>query len=142
MILLLLAVSSSSGQSDDLYSLGTVTSALSLRSGGRIVVLSVAQRRLSRLGDGTSIALLKILDEQELTDPARIRDYLPLIEASFAEPKFIANESDRQPRVTLLLLNHIAISLHDDDAKAEVAKTIDFVTERTGRSSKTQSDAQ
>jgi hypothetical protein len=127
-------VVSSKGQqeSSDPYSMKVVAGALAMRSGGRTVIISVTQKQLSRLGDGVSIALLKILDQQELIDANRVRDYLPIIRDSFAEPQLISADVDRKPKVTLFLLSYLLRNIADGQVQHEIQQTIDFVEKETG----------
>jgi hypothetical protein len=60
-----------------------------------------------RLGDSVSIALLRILDEQELVDPKTVQTFLPLIRDSFSYPPIIALQVDKKPKVTLFLLKYL-----------------------------------
>lgn len=96
---------------DDPYSLGMVSFELKMNSGGRRVVHSWSQKRLARLGDGVSIALLKILGPDELKE--RVTDYMPIIRASFAEPESISLETNKDPKVTLFLLGCLRQSIGD-----------------------------
>ncbi len=49
--------------------------------------LSVIGKRIPRLGDGVSIALLKIYKGDALEIPENIRNYLPTVRAAFTAPK-------------------------------------------------------
>lgn len=126
-------VVSSSGQSEssDPYSMKAVAGALAMRSGGRKVIISVIQKHLSRLGDGVSIALLKILDQPELVDPSRVQDYLPIICDSFAAPKLISSDVDKKPKVTLFLLTYLLRNVGDARVQQEIQQTIEFVRNKT-----------
>jgi len=117
----------------DPYEIQLVQGALSARSGAEKIVRSVTQKHLSRLGDRASIALLKILDETELTDPQTIRAFLPLIEVAFAEPRFISLEVDKKPSITLLLLNHLREAVGDENTQRAIQQTIDIVGGRAAR---------
>jgi hypothetical protein len=116
------------GQSmNDPYSLNLVSTELNANSGGRRIVRSWAQKRLVLLGDGVSVALLKILDDSDLKNPEKVRDLLPIIRDAFSRPESIAIEADRKPRVTLFLLNYIRQNISDSEAQSEVQKTMDFI---------------
>jgi hypothetical protein len=86
LVFTLMASSKGQQESSDPYSMKAVAGALAMRSGGRTVIISVTQKQLSRLGDGVSIALLKILDQQELIDAHRVRDYLPSFATRLPSP--------------------------------------------------------
>jgi hypothetical protein len=108
-----------------------VAGALAMRSEGRTVIISVTQKQLARLGDGVSVAMLKILDQHELRDAQKVRDILPIIRDSFAEPQFIAVEADRKPKVTVFLLNYLLHNVSDTQVQQEIKETIEFVEKQT-----------
>jgi hypothetical protein len=130
--LLLTVIASLHAQSDepDAYSINVVRHALSKRSGTPKIINSWSQKQLLRLGDGVSIALIKALDERDLTDPATVRDFLPMIRDSFAEPRLIAVEEDRKPKVTLLLLNFLQRSVLDTPTQEAIGQTVEYVQGR------------
>jgi len=115
----------------DPYSVEVVRKALTLRSGGRIIIQSWNQKHLGRMGDGVSVALLKIFDERELTDPGTIRDFLPIIRDAFNQPRFISVESDKKPSITLLLLDYLRQKVVDTQTQLGIEQTIEFVKEKT-----------
>jgi len=90
------------------------------------------EKQLNRLGDRVSIALLKILSEQEMRKPEEIRKMLPLIRGAFIAPQIIPVEGDRTPDVTLLLLNHLKDVVQDPALKSEVSEVETFVRKKTG----------
>src|SRR5262249_31542523 len=91
----------------DPYAISVVQVALKMRSAGHKFILSQTQKHLARLGDGVSIALLKILDGQDLTIPQMVSEVLPIIRDSFAQPELISIEVDKKPKITLFLLNSL-----------------------------------
>jgi hypothetical protein len=112
-------------------SLRAVSFELKMNSGGRRVVHGWSQKHLARLGDRVSIALLKILGDQDLEDPATVMDFLPIIRTSFSTPQFISIESDRKPRVTLFLLQHLEQTVHDPAVRQEIRQTAEFVKSKS-----------
>lgn len=119
------------GQSDDPYELKFVQANLhnaSTRSG---VDISAIAKNFQRLGDGVSIALIKILDERDLMNPQTVNDFLPLIRQSFSYPSIISIETNKQPKVTLFLLKHLQANMPDVRVRAEVQRTIEFVRQKT-----------
>lgn len=121
------------GQSgdDDPYSINVVRNALTSRLGGQKVVHSWSQKHLSRLGDGASVALLKILDQHDLIDPQTVRDFLPIIRDSFAEPGFIYLEADKSPKVTFFLLNYLGQNVSEVQAQHAIQQTVEYVKQKT-----------
>jgi hypothetical protein len=111
----------------DAYSVGVVKDALAMRSGGQIAIRSWSQKHLSRLGDGVSIALLKILEESDLKNFERVRDLLPIVRDSFSQPQFISIEADKKPKVTLLLLDHLRQNIADAQVQSDILQTVEFV---------------
>ena len=104
---------------------------LKMNSGGRRVVHSWSQKRLVQLGDRVSVALLKILNEQELKNPATVKDFLPIIRRSFASPQFATIETDKKPTVTLPFLEHLREIVEDAQVREEIQQTAVFVKEKT-----------
>ena len=118
-------------ESSDPYSIRLVSFELSMRSGGRKFRHSFTQKGLHRLGDGVSVALLKIFDKEQLTDDKTARSILPIIRDSFSHPQMISVEVDKSPKVTLFLLDYLRGIASDSQAKDEIQRTIDFVKEQT-----------
>jgi hypothetical protein len=123
------------GQSEpeNAYSISVVEMAWRMRSGETKIITSPIQKNLARLGDGVSIALLKILDEQVLTNPKAIKNYLSIVRDAFEQPQFISIESDKQPKVTLFLLSRLQREIADPETRQEIQQTIDFVKAKTAK---------
>lgn len=119
-------------QSDegDPYSLNTVQFELRMRSGGKRVTHSWTQKQLARIGDGVSIALIKILDERDLDNPQIVSDFLPIIRDSFAQPQLISEEVNKKPKVTLVLLRYLRQNVSNAQTQKDIEETIRFVTEK------------
>ena len=89
------------------------------------------EKQVNRLGDRVSIALVKILREDELSDPRKVRTFLPLIRLAFLNPDLISIADDRKPKVTLFLLRHLENEVKDRGLKAEISQLMNFVKEKT-----------
>jgi hypothetical protein len=118
-------------ENGDLYSVRLVQTALNEGSQGFVV--SVVGKQLSRLGDGASIALLKILDDHDFANSRTVEGCLLVIRASFSSPQIVSNEIDRRPKVTLFLLKYAKENNSDPQVRKHVQETIEFV-ERSTRS--------
>ena len=118
------------GQSEeaDPYSIKLVQAALRTRSRG--LVIAKAQTHLTRMGDGVSIALLKIFSQAELEDPHTVEAFLPIIRDSFSEPEFISVDIDKKPMVTLFLLRQLQRNINDAQTDVDIEVTIKFVNEK------------
>ena len=62
---------------------------------------------LYELGDAVSVATLKIFTLEELAKPENAGRYLTITRISFADRKRVAELSDQEPRVTLLVLEFL-----------------------------------
>jgi hypothetical protein len=95
------------GQSEeaDPYSISFVQKAMKLHAQG--IAFSAVEKNIPRRGDQISIALLKILSDAQLSDSKTIEALLPLIRQSFSDPRLISTEVDKDPKVTLFLLNYL-----------------------------------
>jgi hypothetical protein len=115
----------------DPYSISLVATALRLRAGGQQVILASNQKYLARLGDGVSVALLKILSEEDLAKTSTVRALLPVIRDSFDQRQFISIEADKQPKVTLFLLSYLRQRIDDPQTQHDIEQTVRYVQEKT-----------
>lgn len=116
---------------EDPYSVKFVELALHYRAQG--LTIGQVQRNLVRLGDEVSVALLKSLDEDDLANPRKVQEFLPIICEAFSQPRFITLDIDKQPRVTLFLLKHLELNISDIKVKQDVHQTIACVMRNTGK---------
>lgn len=121
------------GGAEDPYSLDVVSFELRINSGGQRVTHSWSQKRLVALGDGVSVALLKILEPDELKNPERVKDYAPIIRAAFNQPQSISLESNKDPKVTLFLLGYLRQNVTDSAVQELLQQTEEFVRQKTAR---------
>ncbi len=115
----------------DPYSLNLVNSELKVRTASRGIVRSWAQKRLALLGDGISVALLKVLDDSDLKNPEMVKTLLPVIRDAFSQPQAIAIEVDKKPTVTVFLLNYVRQSVSDTQVQSEIRQTMDYIKKQT-----------
>jgi hypothetical protein len=113
------------------YAIKIVEFELRMRSGGRKIIHGYSLKELHRLGDGVSIAIIKILDRPHLTDPQVVGSFLPIIEAAFAYPDLILRETDKHPRISLLLLDYLSHNVPDLEIQKDIQRTREFVTKKT-----------
>ena len=89
-------------------------------------------KAFSRAGDLASVAILQSLDDRQMTSSQTLAEVLSIIRNAFACPsRCVTADSDREPRVTLLLLEH----LHNNTsgkAQSEIDDTKDYVLKQTG----------
>ncbi len=112
---------------DDAYSMNFVKTTLHIASVMPGAKNSADVKTFQRLGDGVSIALLKILDERDLVDPKTVQTFLPLIRESFSYPPIIALGVNKQPKVTVFLLKYLDQNVFDTQTRREVRDTIQYV---------------
>lgn len=113
------------------YPIRIVEFELRMRSGRRKMIHAYSLKELHRLGDAVSIALVKLLGHQRLTDPEVLTSFLPIVQAAFAHPDLVSRESDRHPRITLLLLNYLRQNVPDLKAQKDIQQTEEFVRAKT-----------
>lgn len=126
---LLLSVIPQQQDSGDPYAIAVVKNAL---REPRNFSSGFSEKQLNRLGDKVSIAILKIYGDEQLKDPHNIEAILPLIHRAFDAPQVIAVESDKHPRVTLLLLRSLETDLKNQELKTQLSDLINFVQQKTG----------
>jgi hypothetical protein len=129
---ILMCAASSRGQSDehDSYSISIVEAAIKSASQG--TSLSQPQKNLLRLGDATSIAIVKLLSEGDLSNPQIVESFLPVIRQSFSYPQLISVDVDKRPKVTLFLLKYLEQqNIPDAQTQRDIEETIKFVKDKT-----------
>jgi hypothetical protein len=124
------------GQTDaeDPYSIQFVRNNLQNSRVRPVGLWSSAFKDFQRLGDGVSIALLKILEDHDLKDPKTIQACLPLIHDSFSFPPIISMRVNKKPKVTLFLLRHMQQSISDAQTQRDIQETMDYVQRQTSSS--------
>ena len=120
-------------EGQDPYLIPMVRAELLMNSEGRRVIHSWSQKRLVQLGDRVSVSILKILEPADLKDPEKVKSCLIVIRDAFAQPEMISAEADRDPKVTIFVLSYWRSQLTDPEAQAEIAKTVEFVKEKTAK---------
>ena len=88
---------------------------------------SIAEKQTHRLGDQVGSALKRIYSKQALVRPETVRNYLPLVRASFAYRHLITDPAAREPHVTLSLLAWVASRTSDPSTRRELESTITFL---------------
>jgi hypothetical protein len=86
-----------------------------------------AVKDFQRLGDGVSIAILKILEEQDMKNPKSVEACLSLIRDSFSYPPIISINVNKKPKVTMFLLNYLRQSALDPQIQRDIQQTIEYV---------------
>jgi hypothetical protein len=109
----------------DPYSLVNVKAAMDRISAG--VGFGGDAKLIPRLGDGCAIAILKVTEEDRLTDPETALVASKVIRLAFARPKDISNKEDRDPRVSLFLLDYLSLHVSDQKVLREIQDTIAFL---------------
>jgi len=104
---------------EDPYSLSIVRSRLRLPPG---VSTASLDKNVYRLGDKASVALLKILREDQLTDRETVGRVLRLVSDAFSRPELIGVPEDRDPGVTLFLLSYLERSVADKKLKEQISR--------------------
>lgn len=112
-------------EENDPYSVELVRIALKRRVEG--TVNAKTQTNLARMGDAVSIALLKDLRDDELSDPRTVAAFLPIVRDAFSEPRFITFRTDRQPKVTVFFLKQVEQGVEDPRLREKIEETIQFV---------------
>jgi hypothetical protein len=115
----------------DPYSLDFVKSALPyFKHGGfgfdgkRIAWGTLDSPGLNQFGDRVSIALLKIYSREELSQPENANSCLSAIRTAFEDRKSVLEPSDREPRVTLFLLEYLQ---ENEQSDVKLEKRIQYI---------------
>jgi hypothetical protein len=103
-----------------------------LREFGSELWISWRVKAISRLGDGASVAALKILEPEKLTEPDTTKAYLKVVRTAFSHPELISIQEDRDPKVTLFLLGWLKERIKSKDLNQAIQETELFVKSQTG----------
>jgi hypothetical protein len=86
---------------------------------------------LGRSGDLVAIAIVKTIPESELSSPSKIGGILGILHDAFGCPsRCVESLSNRQPNVTMLLLEHLRNHAMAT-SQAEIDKTREFIVQQT-----------
>jgi len=116
----------------DPYSIAFVQSALrfledsAMRGsfGGEQTQYMYGTPSLPQLGDDVSIAIVKTLDAQELAKPETAYRYLELVALAFSDQNKIVREADKDPRVTMFVLDYLQ---QRESSEPKLEKRIDTI---------------
>jgi hypothetical protein len=116
---------------DEKYYLGNVRAFfdLAMHEGG---TMSSVDQGLQSLGDGASVAVLKVVAPNDLADPKFVRAFLDLARTAFSRPELTACAEDKSPEVTLFLLDYLREKVKDENLKREIDSTKDYVLKQAG----------
>jgi hypothetical protein len=104
-----------------------VRSFLDSRS-GPIMIEGPMEKALNQSGDNVAVVVTKVIADRNLT-PGDLNRILLLIRMSFAAPRIVESESDRQPRTTLFVLKYLGSLPAPPELKRKIAETRSFVQE-------------
>lgn len=96
-----------------------------LADNGKAPIVSFAEKRIGRLGDGAALGIILYIGDRMIgapnvpLSPEEVRRMLLIVRMSFAAPKIIETEENRSPKATLVLLKYLgslpsAKSLQED----------------------------
>lgn len=127
-----LADTNSSTESDH-YFVGFVREALDFYKNPEHVPQSSMEARkytngspsLLQLGDGVSIAVLKIYDRSELAKPQNAHAYLTAVRNAFSGRNGVLEKSDLDPKVTLFVLDYLR---EQEVSEPDIEKRISYMT--------------
>lgn len=89
---------------------------------GLLVNDSFAEKAIERSGDSSAVAIAKQVPDADLAVPYKMTRVLYILRSAFEYPDVIQACSDMQPRVTLLLLEHLKL-LQKGEFESEIEKT-------------------
>jgi hypothetical protein len=86
---------------------------------------------LGRSGDLVAIAIVKTIPESELLSPSKLKWVLGVLREAFGCPsRCVESPGNRQPSVTLLLLEHLRNHAMAK-SQSEIDKTTEFIVQQT-----------
>jgi hypothetical protein len=85
----------------------------------------------NRSGDMAAVVIVKTIPDAQMASPNTLRDVLFILHEAWACPsRCIKSSSDRQPNVTMLLLEHLNANTRGP-IQSEIDKTRAFILEQT-----------
>ena len=109
------------GSQPDLYPVKQVR--IVFQTSGTQLGISWIDKRIWPLGDGVSVAVMKIMDANKLIEPENCTIYLRLVRLAFSLPRAITREENKDPNVTLFLLAYLK---EKESQNAALEKEIEF----------------
>jgi hypothetical protein len=89
------------------------------------------QKAFERVGDLGSVAIVRALPKNSLVNPTQMRSALTLVRASFScLDRCVQSSDDKEPRVTLLLLEHLR-EHGSPDTRSDIEEVQTFVLNQT-----------
>jgi hypothetical protein len=116
---------------DGPYGIPTVKRALEDRFPPPGAMFKVTEKPLNWLGDRASIALIKLLDDEDFKNKQKVTRVLQIIRHAFIDPKIIRMQEDKKPKLTLIFREHLDAVLQDPALKREVSEVRRFVVAQT-----------
>jgi hypothetical protein len=85
--------------------------------------------RLVSLGDGATIAILKLADSKEIIDPDLkfVNSYLSIVRYAFSRPELISLNENKDPAVTIFLLDYLQNRVGDEGLRDSIRSTENYV---------------
>jgi hypothetical protein len=88
------------------------------------------EKIVDRSGDLVALAIVKTMPESQLSSPTNLTGILAVLHEAFGcSSRCVESPSNRQPSVTLLLLEHLR-NHAQATSQSEIDKTIDFVVQQ------------
>ncbi len=87
------------------------------------------QKVIGWLGDAAAVIVTRHLSERHLSK-TDIEMTLVVLIGAFADPSFVRNDADRQPRTTLLVLRYLGLSTDDSKLKTRITDARKYIEDR------------
>jgi|SRR5882762_6718813 len=99
------------------------------------------QKLIGSMGDAAAVLVTKIFSQKNLSR-SDIQKVLVILNSAFADPRFVSNVPDRQPRTTLFVLKYLESLTDDGELKTEIVRTRKYVQDQYASSTKDASKKQ
>ena len=88
-------------------------------------------KAFGRSGDMAAVAIVRVIPDSEMTSPDTLKEVLSILRLAFSCPsRCVTACSDRRPRVTLLLLEHLRNST-SGKMQSEIDETKKFISQQS-----------
>lgn len=116
---------------DDFESFTNVKSSVGFLMSHPGFILSWYEKAVMRAGDSAAIAILKMYSDEELASAPAAKQAASVVQMAFSLPRIISACSDRKPRATMLLLDHLLILSKDAETIKAIENAKGAITHQT-----------
>jgi hypothetical protein len=90
------------------------------------------EKTFNRSGDLVAVAVLKTLEDSEMSSPGSVKFVLLIVRMAFECPQCVKVADDRRPRMTMLLLEHLN-EITGGKMQTDIEEVKHFILQQAGK---------